>query len=759
MNTTSQRQSPASGVTALSGNRPMSRRMLIDRLFRHLMSIGGISVIVAISAIFFYLASVVVPLFTPPAIEQESQFAIPGATGEETAALSGEEQREIGIRVGARGTISFFSFGTGKELASHAIKLPEGVQVTSHASGERRSYALGFGLSDGRVVLVKQGYQVTYPDNKRLITPSIEYPLGEEPVVIDPRGKAIAQLAIQQSEDGSTIVALTDDGRLLVSAVSITNNLMTGETRSEVEQSEIAMPPSDVRRLLVESKQRELYVLHGDRALARYDIGDKTQPKLIETVLLTDASEKVTSLTMLSGGFSLIVGTNRGNLAQWFPVRKESNNFVLTRIRGFEPMPGAVTALAPEFNRKAFIAGDSQGNLGSYFATSNRQLFVKNLASAPLTVLGIPPRGNGYLAQDAGGKVYSAAVHNDHPEVSFSSLWQKVWYESYEEPDYVWQSSAANSDFEPKFSLAPLTYGTVKAAAYAMLISIPLALLGAIFTGYFMTPKMRTIVKPSIEMMGALPTVILGFLAGLWLAPLVENNLAGVLLSIVLLPVSMVGSAWLWHLLPEDWRNRVPPGWEAALQLPVVAFMLWFFFQIGHPIEAAFFGGDLPSWFSNELGISYDQRNSLVVGIAMGFAVTPNIFSIAEDAIFSVPKHLTSGSLALGATPWQTLMGVVLLTASPGIFSAVMIGLGRAVGETMIVLMATGNTAVMDFSVFSGFRTLSANIGVEMPEAGVGETHYRLLFLSALVLFAFTFIVNTLAELVRQRMREKYSTI
>lgn len=167
----------------------------------------------------------------------------------------------------------------------------------------------------------------------------------------------------------------------------------------------------------------------------------------------------------------------------------------------------------------------------------------------------------------------------------------------------------------------------------------------------------------------------------------------------------------------------------------------------------------MPNWLSNTLGIKYEQRNSLVVGIAMGFAVTPIIFSIAEDAIFSVPKALTSGSLALGATPWQTLVGVVLLTASPGIFSAVMIGLGRAVGETMIVLMATGNTAVMDFSMFSGFRTLSANIGVEMPEAGVGETHYRLLFLAALVLFAFTFVVNTAAEIVRQRLREKYQTI
>ncbi|MFN4162110.1 MAG: ABC transporter permease subunit, partial [Stenotrophomonas sp.] len=205
--------------------------------------------------------------------------------------------------------------------------------------------------------------------------------------------------------------------------------------------------------------------------------------------------------------------------------------------------------------------------------------------------------------------------------------------------------------------------------------------------------------------------------------------------------------------------DRIPGGWEAALLIPFIMVLLWLFMQLGHPIEAAFFGGDMPNWMSNELGITYEQRNSLVVGIAMGFAVTPTIFSIAEDAIFSVPKSLTSGSLALGATPWQTLIGVVLLTASPGIFSAVMIGLGRAVGETMIVLMATGNTAVMDFSIFTGFRTLSANIGVEMPEAGVGETHYRLLFLSALVLFLFTFFVNTLAELVRQRLREKYQTI
>jgi phosphate transport system permease protein len=171
------------------------------------------------------------------------------------------------------------------------------------------------------------------------------------------------------------------------------------------------------------------------------------------------------------------------------------------------------------------------------------------------------------------------------------------------------------------------------------------------------------------------------------------------------------------------------------------------------------FDGNVRQYLTNELGMTFDQRNSLVVGIAMGFAVVPTIFSIAEDAVFSVPKHLSNGSLALGATQWQTLVRVVLLTASPGIFSAVMMGLGRAVGETMIVLMATGNTPIMDWSIFQGMRTLAANIAVEMPESEVGSSHYRILFLAAFVLFIFTFVFNTLAEFVRQQLREKYSSM
>ena len=274
-----------------------------------------------------------------------------------------------------------------------------------------------------------------------------------------------------------------------------------------------------------------------------------------------------------------------------------------------------------------------------------------------------------------------------------------------------------------------------------------------------MAPAMRRKVKPLIELMEALPTVVLGFLAGLWLAPFVEMNLLGIFSILVVLPLSILLASFVWSQMPRAIRHSVPDGWEAGLLIPVILVFGYLSFALATPMEAAFFGGDMRAWITTELGVTYDQRNALVVGFAMGFAVIPTIFSIAEDAIFTVPKQLTYGSLALGATPWQSLYRVVLPTASPGIFSGLMIGMGRAVGETMIVLMATGNTPIMDINIFEGMRTLAANIAVEIPESEVDSTHYRILFLAALVLFMFTFVVNTVAEIVRQRLRSKYSTI
>jgi len=170
-------------------------------------------------------------------------------------------------------------------------------------------------------------------------------------------------------------------------------------------------------------------------------------------------------------------------------------------------------------------------------------------------------------------------------------------------------------------------------------------------------------------------------------------------------------------------------------------------------------GGDTQAWLLKKLDLSFDQRNSVVVGLAMGFAVVPIIFTIAEDSLSNVPPYLAAGSLALGATRWQTALKVVLPTASPGIFSAVMIGFGRAAGETMIVLMATGNTPVMNANPFKGFRALSANIAVEFPDAAVGSTHFRILFLAAFLLFLLTFAVNTGAEMVRLRLRKRFQSL
>ncbi|NBT13968.1 MAG: ABC transporter permease subunit, partial [Planctomycetia bacterium] len=152
---------------------------------------------------------------------------------------------------------------------------------------------------------------------------------------------------------------------------------------------------------------------------------------------------------------------------------------------------------------------------------------------------------------------------------------------------------------------------------------------------------------------------------------------------------------------------------------------------------------------------TYVQRNAIVVAIGMSFAIIPLVFTIADDALSSVPDHLRSASLGAGATPWQTAVRVIVPAAASGLFSAVMIGLGRAVGETMIVLMAAGNTPLIDWNAFNGFQTLSAAIATELPEAARGSSHYRVLFLAALVLFAMTFVVNTAAEAVRQRFRKR----
>jgi len=751
--------------------RSWRRRLLTDRIARAVVGLGGVAVVGAISLIFIYLLSTVLPLFWPAEIEQVASYPVPGQAGSArdqpgqgtTLYLAVEEQNEIAMRLVSDGRVVFFRTRDGHVISETGLGLdaqalrPEQPVIRSVAA-EKTDALVAVGLADGHARLFRHVYRISFPNDQRLITPALEYPLGEESLLIDDQGQELRYLAAQNDEEQATIAAITADHRVVLSHFSKEVSFLDDEVTLERSSVEIAVNNPHLSHILLDKTQRNLYLADDNGQLLHFDVSDKQAPVLLQQLQLTASGVNLTRLTFQSGDVSLLVGDSRGFVTQWFNVRNDANRPVLTKIRDFHERRVPVQAISSEYNRKSFATVDANGMLALYHTTADRQLLTEDLG-VRVSQLTLSPRASGMLIQDDSGQMHFWQIDNEYPEVSWSVLWGKVWYEGYQEPEYVWQSSSSDNDFEPKFSLAPLAFGTLKAAFYAMLLAMPLAIMGAIYTAYFMAPRMRQLVKPGIEIMEALPTVILGFLAGLWLAPYLEDHLAAVVAVMFLVPVGILIFAYGWQFIPAALRHRIPAGWDAAILVPVILLLMWVSIAISQPLELWLFDGSLRHWIETDLGIAFDQRNSIVVGLAMGFAVIPTIFSMAEDAIFSVPNHLRNGSLALGASQWQTLVKVILLTASPGIFAAVMIGMGRAVGETMIVLMATGNTAVMDFSIFQGMRTLSANIAVEMPETEVGSSHYRILFLAALVLFMFTFVFNTLGELIRQRLRKKYSSL
>lgn len=731
------------------------KRRIKDKLAKYGVTTGGALVLVALLLIFFYLLYVVKPIFNGATMEPTASFTLPVAG--KTAWLGVEEQNEIGYRFSDKGQVNFFAVqGDGKvkvgQVLGQAQVKGDITAVAPPAPGQK---LIAYGFADGKAQVVQPYFKVSYPNDVRVIEPSLQSPFGEEPVVVDPQGKALTLMVFEATKDKMATAAVTADGRGVMAVMSGEENFLSGDIEWSAQNYSIPSLPRHVDQMLLTPNLRILFVREGNR-LSVYDIHNLNDISLRDVMEINAPNANVTRVELLSGASSLLVGNDNGVISQWFEVARDGKR-QFTQIRDFKG-DGAVAQLTPEQFRKGFISADKEGTVSFFHATGETKLLSEKVEGGALSALAISPRHNVLLMQQ-GDAFKLFTVENEHPEVTWSALWQQVWYEGYPEPQYVWQSTSASNDFEAKLSLVPLVFGTLKASFYAMVFAVPLGVAGAIYTAYFMSAGLRKYVKPTVEIMAALPTVILGFLAGLWLAPIIEGALPGVVLLLILLPMGMLLTALIWNYLPERGKSWLPEGWHAILLIPVLLLIGWGAFAVSPLIENAFMHGDSRIWLTHEMGIKFDQRNSLVVGIAMGFAVIPTIFSIAEDAVFSVPKHLTQGSLALGATPWQTLSRVVILTASPGIFSAVMMGLGRAVGETMIVLMATGNTPIMDFSMFQGLRTLAANIAVEMPESEVGSSHYRVLFLAAFVLFVFTFLFNTLAEFIRQRLREKYSSL
>ncbi|MFQ5716249.1 MAG: ABC transporter permease subunit [Nitrospinales bacterium] len=742
-------------VLNLRSSPNIGRRQWVDRLGRFLFTLGGGTVIVAIFSILLVILAAVYPLFAKPKVHLDQAFSFANK-GSVFLAAGVDERREIVYGVAESG-LHLFSLKENGPLVSPNIPELGKTQVVAAVKPGRNFLVLG--LSDGRVLPIQIRFEAVFSKGKRNINVKLEV---EDPIQIAPQGAPVLKLASISDDNGFRVAAVTAPKTIALATITERETMMGTRIRKEYKKRFELSAKGKITSLLMATESNALLVGTSSGQILRVDLGEPDEDEVRVDVMGATMGENVgvSSLGFLVGGQTLVAGDEAGRISSYQFFERDDGKFKMAKIHSFEPHEKPVTIFDASSRNRGFITGDSGGTLRYHFGTSGLTQFTLPMKERDgLVLAALAPKANGLVLVDAAGRFFNWALDHPHPEISWQTLFGKVAYESYPQPEYVWQSTGGTDEFESKFSLVPLVYGALKGTFYAILFAVPLAVFGAFYTSQFMHPAYRNIVKPVIEVMAALPSIVLGFFAALWLAPRVEKILPGIAVAPVVIATLVVLYLIGREYYPFLFRTPGKQGSEILILAALVILGSGISLYLGRAVESIWLQGDYKSWLNNVLGLSYDQRNSLVVGIAMGFAVIPIIFSIAEDSLSNVPAHLKSGSLALGATPWQTAIHVVLPTASPGIFSAIMIGFGRAIGETMIVLMATGNTPIMDLNLFNGFRALSANIAVELPEAPEGGTLFRILFLTALLLFILTFFINTLAEGVRLHLRKKYKLL
>ena len=724
-----------------AAHKQVARVKRLDRIAHAVIVLGGIAVVISVLAILLFIGAEAIPLFGSASSTPAGSVAI-GTVGGPMMALGTDEHQTYLYGVRANGTVTLFRLQDG--ALEREIAIPGFEQSTVTAASRSRDDKMAAAASDGRVALTSVDFTRRYEGEKLV---GLDVALAAPTVIqVDPQRRALTMLSYRAGDSGKVVAAVAENELLLWT-----------ETADGTASTTTLWKPGDERITAIQLGGAGRLIAGTDHGkVYHWELG--AEPRLTDVSPVS--SRPVTAVEWLIGDTTFVAGTEAGELSAWFRTRLHDDDpdMAMVRAHTFSSQGAAVTDLAPSSRGRSFVSAGADGSLVLHHATSERTLLTIPGKHGSASAVMLAPKANAlFVAGEQSVARY--ALDNPHPEITLSALFGKVWYDGYGQPDRVWQSTGGTDDFEPKFSLYPLMFGTIKGTFYALLFAVPLAVLGALYTSQFAHPSVRDRVKPAVEIMAALPSVVIGFLAGLWLASVVEGILVSVLVMFVLLPLIGTSGVFLWRGLPPRFRRLARPGSEVFLILPLLVLAGWLSLKLGPGVEGVFFGGDFKAWLDTHLGLTYDQRNCLVVGLAMGFAVIPIIFTISEDAFSNVPSNLTAGSLALGASRWQTALRVVLPTASPGVFSAIMVGFGRAVGETMIVLMATGNTPVLDWSIFNGMRTLSANIAVEIPEAPHGDTLYRVLFLSAALLFAMTFTVNTIAEVIRQRLRQKYRAL
>lgn len=754
---------------------------LWDRIARIVITGGGVGLILAVLAILVFIVREAAPL------AGRAHVSDPSTTEREVRGLATgvDEYRELGFVAHARG-VTFQRMDDGRVVGE--FDAPFDTTVSS-AWFDARSGLLVLGSMDGRAAIANVDYEVRWETSGRVIVPNLR---TRGTARLDTTGARLNLVVGDRDEDGAVALSgISRDGRLLYTWIDDEGDIRFGGDLGD------GLEGRRPTALALSLESGVLAVGTGDGTLYFWSLDDPEAPELHDRV--NAAESRIGALQFLLGNESLVVGADDGELSVWFRVRyarvtnegrkpvevdgveigpRASHVFLdrnlgsryahveglamsvagrpWTRVRSFDVHHHPITHLGASPRGKTFVSIDDAGVIALHNSTSHRTLAVQEWGLTDIASVAFTPRADGLVAV-GGRKIHVWRVDSPHPESSVRALFGKVWYEGYAEAEHVWQSTGGSDEFEQKMGLIPLFVGTLKGTLYAMLFSVPLSILGALYLSQLASATLRNYVKPVVELMAAVPSVVVGFLAALWLAPLMEQHLTATFGAALLLPAGLALAIGAWMLVPDGWRQTAVPGSELLFMLPFVAAAFWLGAELGAPIERVFFAGDLKQWLFDSHGVNYDQRNCVVVGIALGFAVIPVIFSICEDAMSSVPPSLTTAALALGASRWQTALHVILPAASPGIFAAVMLGLGRAIGETMIVLMATGNTPILDLSPFNGMRTMSAAIAVEIPEAPHGGTLYRVLFLTGSLLFLFTFLINTGADVIGRKLRKRYA--
>lgn len=752
--------------------RVSARTLLLDRLMTVLIMIGGVSIIVAVFFIFVFIAFKTFPLFRGAEVEAVAGIQI---EKEDVLFFGLDEWRELPYFVLADGRIGFLDLNDGSEgqvnrgTFEQDVGLPAdfGISFVGHNSITDEVF---LGSKDGRFMKYQPVYRPTYPqDTGRVIDVSLNIGQIWE---AGRRGHPVVRFAHAGGETRQLAAVLQDvNGEMELHAIRFEQRRgLFGAGELQVRSRH------DLTPLLRHEPQEVLVPADADNIVVIYTNGEvdflvleqnEFNRRQTFAPFADTGSPWISMAHYIFGDVTILLANSEGKLVAWsIYFDHDTSTRLYHHSKTFEPLPVEPSLYAGSRRHKIFLlVADRAASL--QFMTTERIRWQEELPFRPRNAM-IAPRYDAIAFLDEDNHIHIYSVSDEHPVAGMRSFFTRIIYEGRQDRIFDWQSSGP-ADFEQKLSIVPLLIGTMKGTIYAMLLAVPIALLSALYVSQFLRPELKRVVKPTMEIMASLPSVVLGFFAALWLSPLISNAVPSVMLAIMGMFVGALITGFAWTRLPTSVRLRLPSGWE-FLFVAFPAFAMagigwwcgqivenWAFLQYDETL-----GRDVGSfrlWVVNVLGMDFETRNALVVGFAMGFAVIPIIFTITEDSLSNVPNAFRSGSLALGASRWQTAMRIVLPTASAGIFSALMIGFGRAVGETMIMVMATGNAVVQDFNPFTGMRTLSANIAVELSEAEQNGTLYRTLFLCAVILFMFTFTLNTFAELLRQWLRKRYRAV